>query len=153
MNIVPTTEQDISELQVLVEETGMFPADMVPELLARFLAGDTGEYWLTCRLGEELAGFCYAVEETLAEGSWNMLAIAVLPSLHGNGIGSNLVTALETELRARNARILIAETSGTPAFAPARAIYSKAGYAQEARIRDFWADGDDKVVFWKSLHK
>jgi hypothetical protein len=46
---------------------------------------------------------------------------------------------------------LIADTSGTDDFAPTRAFYRKNGYAEEARIRDFWAKGDDKVVFWTAL--
>ena len=56
-----------------------------------------------------------------------------------------------TALQAKGARILIADTSGTEAFAPPRAFYAANGYAEEARIRDFWATGDDKVVFWKAL--
>jgi ribosomal protein S18 acetylase RimI-like enzyme len=58
---------------------------------------------------------------------------------------------LEADLRAKGARILIADTSGSDEFTQTRAFYRKNGYSEEARIRDFWADGDDKVVFWKSL--
>jgi len=46
---------------------------------------------------------------------------------------------------------LIANTSGVDEFAQTRAFYFKNGYAEEARIRDFWDAGDDKIVFWKSL--
>jgi len=47
--------------------------------------------------------------------------------------------------------LLIADTSGTEAFQAARAFYAGNDYAQEARIGDFWALGDDKVVFAKRL--
>jgi energy-coupling factor transporter ATP-binding protein EcfA2 len=47
--------------------------------------------------------------------------------------------------------LLLADTSGTAAFSRTRAFYREIGYLEEARIRDFWADGDDKVVFSKRL--
>ena len=81
-----------------------------------------------------------------------MLAIAILPIEQGNGFGGAIAEHLETELKKRGQRILIAETSGTDAFAQTREFYRKNGYSEEARIRDFWAAGDDKVVFWKSLN-
>ena len=96
-------------------------------------------------------GFCYAEPETLADGTWNMLAIAVHPDAQGKGCGAELCAALEATLGARGQRVLIAETSGTDEFAGTRAFYARAGYTEEARIRDFWGPGDDKVVFWKSL--
>ena len=43
------------------------------------------------------------------------------------------------------------ETSGVPDFAAQRAFYAGLGYHEEARIRDFYAAGDDKIVFWKRL--
>jgi ribosomal protein S18 acetylase RimI-like enzyme len=147
----PTTAQHIPALQLLVAGTGMFPPEMVPELLAGFLADEGGQYWLSCFVDHELAGFYYAVEETLADGSWNMIAIGVSKAMQGKGIGLSLVQDLETHLIQRGARILVADTSGLPDFAPARAFYAKAGYQSVGRIPDFWAAGDDKVVFWKSL--
>lgn len=68
-----------------------------------------------------------------------------------NGCGGAIAKHLEAELKERGQRILIADTSGTDEFAQTREFYRKNGYAEEARIRDFWAAGDDKVVFWKSL--
>ena len=46
---------------------------------------------------------------------------------------------------------MIADTSGADEFAQTREFYRKNDYSEEARIRDFWAEGDDKVIFWKSL--
>ena len=46
---------------------------------------------------------------------------------------------------------MIVDTSGTDDFAMTRKFYSQNGYEEEARIRDFWADGDDKVIFRKAL--
>jgi ribosomal protein S18 acetylase RimI-like enzyme len=47
--------------------------------------------------------------------------------------------------------VLLVHTSGLPAFARTRAFYRRAGYAEEARIRAFYAAGEDEVVFWKAL--
>ena len=116
-----------------------------------FAGGDAAEIWLSCEVDGVAVGFCYAVPEELAEGTWNMLALAVLPSQQKQKCGTQIVAALEAMLRERQARIVIADTSGTEAFARVRRFYQKNGYAEEARVRDFWAAGDDKIVFWKAL--
>jgi hypothetical protein len=46
---------------------------------------------------------------------------------------------------------LLVETSGSEDFAGTRAFYNSIGYTQEARIRDFYQGGDDKIVFRKDL--
>ncbi len=45
--------------------------------------------------------------------------------------------------------MLLVETLAS--FDLAQAFYRKYGYEEEARIRDFYAVGDDKVVFRKVL--
>lgn len=124
---------------------------MLPDLLAEFLAGKSDARWLTCEHDDAPAGFCFAEPEDLTDGAWNMRAIAIAPSLQGQSLGAKLVHHLEDELRAKGQRILIADTSGTDDFTPTRAFYDAIGYVQEARIRDFWGPGDDKIVYWKAL--
>lgn len=153
MNIRPTTPSDIAALQQVLDGTGLFPSDMLPDMVSGFLSDDgSSDIWLTCEADGNAVGFCYAVPEELADGAWNMLAIAVLPSRQGLGCGGALARHLESELRGRGQRILVADTSGAEEFSQTRAFYRKNGYTEEARIRDFWAAGDDKIVFWKSLN-
>lgn len=152
MTIRPTRHDDIAALQAVLDGTELFPSEMLPDMVGGFLAGgEDSDIWLTCETEGRAVGFCYAVPEALADGAWNMLAIAVLPDEQGHGLGGAIVGQLEAMLREREQRILIADTSGADDFAPTRAFYRKQGYAEEARIRDFWAEGDDKIVFWKSL--
>lgn len=150
-SIKPTTADDIPALMALVDQTELFPSDMLPDMVASSLSGDTEDFWLTCHWDGVAVGFCYTVPEALAEGTWNMLALAVRPDLQGKRLGTMLVAAAEQHLKAKNQRILIVDTSGTDDFALTRKFYAKNGYDEEARIRDFWADGDDKVVFRKAL--
>jgi len=149
-DIRPTRTEDLEGLRGVLDSTGLFPAEYLPDLFDGHLGGD-GSIWLTCLTDEGVAGFCFAVPEKLTDGTWNMLAIAVHGDRQGQGLGGALVAALEASLRDTGQRILIADTSGTPNYAATRAFYRKQGYAEEARIRDFWAEGDDKIVFRKAL--
>ncbi|WP_170791424.1 GNAT family N-acetyltransferase [Ruegeria lacuscaerulensis] len=153
MKIRPTMRDDVAALQEVLNGTELFPSEMLPDMVNSFLSDEeSSEIWLTCEVDGNPVGFCYAVPEELAEGAWNMLAIAVLPTQQGGGLGSAISMHLETELKERGQRILIVDTSGTEEFKQTREFYRKNGYTEEARIRDFWATGDDKIVFWKSLN-
>lgn len=152
MNIRPLNAHDIPALQVVLNETGLFPAELLPELVGGFLSDQqSDDIWLTCEDSGRAIGFCYAAPEPLTEGTWNMRAIAVLPSRQQTGVGAALVKALEAKLIALGQRILIVDTSGAVAFDRTRQFYRNNHYVEEARIRDFWASGDDKVIFWKAL--
>jgi N-acetylglutamate synthase-like GNAT family acetyltransferase len=118
MTIRPTQVEDIPALKVVADETGLFPSDMLPDMLAGFLSKtESNEIWLTSEVKGQAIGFCYAVPEKLTDGTWNMLAIAVLPSQQGGGHGSAIVKKLEDSLRTRGHRLIIADTSGTEQFA------------------------------------
>lgn len=152
MKIRPSVSHDIPALQHIADSTGLFPSYLLPQMMHGFLSeGDENSLWLTCEEGSRITGFCYAIEETFAAGTWNMLALAVLPDRQGNGTGRAIVATLEKLLRDKKNRVLIADTSGTESFAGTRSFYERCGYTQEARIRDYWGSGDDKIVFWKAL--
>ncbi|MEM6409075.1 MAG: GNAT family N-acetyltransferase [Pseudomonadota bacterium] len=151
MMIRPTHADDIPALRSVLDQTALFPSDMLPDMLAPFLAGSQGETWLTAEGGAADAGLCYAREEPFAAGCWNLLAIAIHPAAQGCGVGRAITKKLEAELSTRGARILIVDTSGTPQFEAALAFYTAVGYRREAQIEGYWAPGDDKVTFWKRL--
>lgn len=116
-----------------------------------FLASEAGEErWLTYYDGSPWA-LAYYVPERMTDGTFNLLLIAVHPDRHGQGIGAMLIAHVEADLAARGGRVLLVETSGLDAFAGTRGFYRFIGYDEEARIREFYAAGEDKVVFRKAL--
>ncbi|MEM6578249.1 MAG: GNAT family N-acetyltransferase [Pseudomonadota bacterium] len=149
--IKATEESDIPALQKVLQETDLFPSDMLGDMLAPSLAGETDAFWLTCNLDGEAVGFCYTAHEALTDGTWNMLALAVHPKVQRKRLGAKLVRGAEQHLIGLKQRMLIIETSGSEDFALAREFYTQNGFVEEARIRDFWANGDDKIVFRKVL--
>ncbi len=152
MKIRPTLAGDIAALQSVLDATMLFPSEMLPDMINSFLISDTpDDLWLSCETEGTVIGLCYAQPEELTEGTWNMRAIAVAPARQGQGAGAAMTTDLEQRLKKMGARVLIVDTSGTEDFAQTRAFYVKNGYDAEARIRDFWAAGDDKVIFRKAL--
>lgn len=95
------------------------------------------------------AGLCRP--ERLTDGTWNLLLLAVDPGLQRQGLGRALVAAVIEALGKAGGRLLIVETSGTPEFAGTQKFYKRLGFQREARIRDFYGPGDDKVIFTQAL--
>lgn len=153
MQFRPTKTEDLPDLQIVLDETGLFPREMLPQMIEGFLSSEEAQdLWITAHDQNGAAvGFCFVVPEELADGTWNMRAIAVHPESQGSGYGRGLVSAIEEVLRKQGQRILIVDTSSHDDFTLTREFYRKAGYTEEARLRDFWAPGDDKIVFWKRL--
>jgi hypothetical protein len=54
-------------------------------------------------------------------------------------------------LTERGERVLLVETAGTDDFDYVRSFYRQNSYEEEARIREFYTAGVDKIVFRKAL--
>ncbi|HBL12668.1 MAG TPA: GNAT family N-acetyltransferase [Cyanobacteria bacterium UBA11162] len=152
--IRPTTPDDTAALIALADAIGFEPNELevLREMLSDDLGGnsDSDRFWLTDDDGEPV-GVAYCAPERMTNGTWNLLLIAVQPDRQGQGRGTALLRYVEQALMTRGARLLLVETSGLPSFERTRAFYRKCGYDQEARIRDFYKAGDDKIVYRKAL--
>jgi len=145
------TSDDLPALKRLIDATGLFPSEMLDEMTAAYLAGDeAGGLWLTDDDGGPV-GVVYLSPERMTAGTWNMLLIAVDPVRQGQGRGTALVQHVERALASRGGRILLVETSGLTEFENTRRFYRARGYGEDARIREFYAAGEDKVIFRKTL--
>ena len=82
---------------------------------------------------------------------YDLYWIAVDPRAQGGGYGSTLMRAVETLLHERGARLLVAETSSRASYADTRDFYVRGGYVERARVRGFYAVGDDRVIYSKLL--
>jgi GNAT superfamily N-acetyltransferase len=85
------------------------------------------------------------------DGGYDLYWIAVDPRAQGGGYGSSLMRAVEEQLRGCGARLLVAETSSRASYAQTRDFYARGGYVERARVRGFYAVGDDRVIFSKLL--
>ncbi len=143
---------DLPHLRKIIDESELFPSDLLDEMVAPyFRGGDDSGFWLTVDQAGPQA-IAYVAPERMTDGTWNLLLIAVSTSQRGNGIGGALLRHIEQTLHGAGNRVLLVETSGVPAFERTRSFYRANGYREEATIHDFYADGDDKVVFWKALN-
>jgi GNAT superfamily N-acetyltransferase len=153
------TAADMTGLSALLVASGLFgPNDLaeVSGMVTAYVDGSLGNdhYWVVDDGDDTQAGplaVAYYAPERMTEGTWNFYLIAVHPDYQGQGRGATLLRFVEQALAARGERILLVETSGLPSFERTRAFYRKCGYDEEARIREFYSAGQDKVIFRKAL--
>jgi GNAT superfamily N-acetyltransferase len=151
LNIRPTTQADVAAIADIAEATELFPAHMLGDMISGYFDRTKVDIWLTATIGDQPVGFGFCEPERMTSGTWNLLAIGITPDRQRQGIGASLVRHLEGLLSDAGHRVLLVETIGTPEFARTRSFYLLNGFAEEARIREFYDAGADKVVFWKHL--
>lgn len=149
--IRPLAPADVSAAKAVIDANDMFPSEMLDDMVAGYFTGEAAnEFWLTYDDGSPVA-VAYCAPERMTEGTWNLLLIAVRPDRQSQGIGNALMAHVELALAARGERVLLVETSGFDRYERTRAFYRRIGYDEEARIREFYQAGEDKIVFRKAL--
>lgn len=152
----PFEPADVAALVDLVEASGVFRPDEVDvarEVLEACAAkGEASGY--TCSVEEEKGtphGFACWGPTPCTQGTFDLYWLVVHPRAQGRGSASRLLTQAEADVHRRGGRQLIAETSSTDPYGPARTFYESRGFRAQARIPDFYRPGDAKVVYVKPL--
>lgn len=145
-------QADIDKIKEVVDSSELFPSEYLDEMIDDYFKNaDTQDIWFTFIDDDKPVAIGYCVPEKFADGTYNLLAIGVNQDSQRKGIASEMMKYIEQLLKNKDGRILIVETSSDDAQIGARKLYKHIGYNQEAIIRDFWKDGEDKIVFWKKL--
>ena len=115
-------------------------------------AGDADYEFIGARDGDgTLLGYACCGPMPSTDGTYDLYWLAVHPDAQGRGAGRKLVAFLEQQLRERGARMLVAETSSRADYARTREFYQRAGFAEAARVRDFYAPADDRIIYTTRL--
>ena len=157
----PAATEDLDRIKEIAVAAEMFTAEEVgffDEMFAGALDGRLeGHRWLVAETADgAISGAAQFAPEPFADRMWNLYFIAVDPAVQSGGIGAAMMAHVEQDLRERGeseALTLIVETSSTEQYRRTRQFYERLGYDEEARIRDYYGPGDNKVVFWKSLRQ
>lgn len=132
------------------EEEVLCAMELVDEWLTRPEKGDYLTYVVEGG-GGEVAGYACYGPTPLTDGVYDLYWIAVDPRDQGHGFGHLLLEFVENEVRQRQGRMLLIETSSKDSYGPTLRFYERSGYDEISRIKDFYRIEDDKVVFCKRL--
>lgn len=150
-NIRPVIPEDLDALKIVVDSADLFPAELLDEMIFPYFNNNPDEFWITYIQDNIPIAVAYYAPEKMTSGTYNLFLIAVHPDFQHHNIGTELLGYIESHLKNLGERILIIETSGLPDFNRARDFYLKNHYDKEAMIKDFYASGDDKIIFKKYL--
>jgi ribosomal protein S18 acetylase RimI-like enzyme len=146
-------ESDVVALARIAAACRVFTPDEVATieaLLRESLAGDGYRVLVGTSAGQPV---CFAIfgHRPLTEGAHDLYWLAVDPQRHGEGLGGKLLRRVEAQVRQAQGRLLVIETSDTPAYAPARRLYERAGYEQWGHLPELYGVGDGQVIYGKTL--
>ena len=139
-------------MREILDATAVFRADEVSVALELFDATPGDDYeFVGAFEHEDLIGYACFGPTPGTDRTYDLYWIAMHPRAQGRGGGSHLLNDVERRLRRRGARLIVAETSSRSDYDATRMFYVARGYREAARMRDFYAPRDDRVIYTKSL--
>ncbi len=152
---VPADTPALIELAIATELFLLDEVEPLRETLDDLLAGRSGadhqvQVWAEDTTSPPV-GVVYFGPNEMNDRTWDLLWIAVAPERQGRGIGGALIRFAEARIREAGGRLLVIDTSSLSRLDATHAFYGKHGYAEVARVPDFYADGDSKVIFSKRM--
>ncbi len=151
--MVPKDKSTIMNILRTIREFTPEEVVVAEEVLDAYLEApsSSGYYVFVVEVDSTLTGYvCYG-PTPLTKGTWDVYWVAVDPGGQGQGVGTALMAFTEGKIKENQGRLVIVETSGRPDYEKTRRFYKSRDYEVAARIVDFYAPGDDKLILGKRL--
>ena len=146
---------DIAPLSEIVRATKVFheeEVDVAIELM-EIAANekDQKDYFLYSYVDEfgVLQGYYCVGPTPMTKSTYDLYWIAVHPRMHRKKIGRDLLAHCEQQVQGMGGTLLVVETSSQPKYEPTRKFYLRHQYTEAAHIKDYYAPGDDLVIYIK----
>ena len=147
---------DIGAIAEIVKSSGFFSAteiDIALELAEEKLTHphDSSYQFLFAEDGKSVVGYtCFGLIPATSE-SYDLYWIAIDEQLRGAGLGKDLMKRTENIIYNLAGKRIYVETSSRHQYQPTRGFYESCGYQKEAVLKDFYMEGDSKIIYVKTL--
>ncbi len=151
-----TRQTDAQSIRELTASTGFFTdaeIDVAVELVEeRLLKGESsGYYFLFAECEGRVVGYACFGPIPCTISSYDLYWIAVHNAFRGKGIGKVLMRKSEETIGSMGGQRVYIETSSRLQYDSTRRFYLACAYEEAAFFADFYAPGDGKVVYLKTL--
>ncbi len=154
--IRPIRPTDLSDILSFLKDTASFrPGELsvAEEVLGESLKQGAGLHYrsyVMVKDGHPVGWVCWG-RTPCTVGTYDLYWIAVDRAHQKKGTGTALIEYAEKQMSLQGGRMIVVETSGQALYHLAQRFYARHGYSEAARVRDFYAQGDDKVVYVKRI--
>lgn len=157
MEIRELRREDVEPLKKILKATNVFRDEEIivaVELMEATLGQRDDYVQRTIVDGKNVVQGYYCIGLTpMTQSTFDLYWIAVNPEYHGKGLGRQLLLHSEDLIRSMNGTLIVVETSSLPKYEPTRKFYVRNQYLETARIRDYYAPGDDLMIYTKHLQE
>ncbi len=154
IQIRPVAKKDVPSIKRIMRETIEFSKDdqtTCAECLDAYFAHEPFYAFACAEENNKLLGFICYDKASIAKNVYELYWIVVAEKARGKGIARMLDDYFVKAAKRRGARILFTETESAVQYAKARCFYKSCGYKEMARVKDFYDDGNDKIIYGKRL--
>jgi GNAT superfamily N-acetyltransferase len=147
---------DLAAIARIVSSSGFFSAaeiNLAMELANETLTDcDASSYqFLFAEEKDMVWGYtCFGLIPATA-GSYDLYWIAVDEHLRARGLGRQLMKKSEDIILSLGGKHIYVETSSRRQYQTTHHFYERCGYMQEAFLKDFYAEGDSKIIYSKTF--
>lgn len=148
-------KEDLTNIEQMLKSTGFFeqsPDEIDVALeLARLSLKDGNnvenyEFIFAEKDGKVVGFGCFSrIPCTLS--SFEIYWLCVDKQQQGQGVGKKLIQEIIQEVKKNEAKKVVLQTAGRKQYLPTQKFYVAAGFDLEARIKDYYAEGDDCLIY------
>ncbi len=149
-------QKDIEGVRLIAEGTGFFneeeidvAAELVEERLNKGIK--SGYHFLFAEIDNTLIGYTSYGKIACTDASYDLYWIIVHKDYQGYKIGKKLLKESEEKIKNLGGKRIYVETSSREQYVPTRQFYLKQNYIEEAVLKDFYKEGDSKVIYLKTV--
>lgn len=149
--------EDLTEVYSITESSGFFSDDEV--MMADEVARDainkgevvSGYSFIFCAVNGKKIGYSCFGPIPCTDERYRIYWLAVDEKLRGKGYGAMILQETEKLIAQKGGKRIYLETSMREQYQPTRDFYRKCGYIAEAKLDNYFYDGDGMVIYVKIL--